>query len=645
MKKLYFIILTIFSFSFSFSQTIVSTNVENKNAIVEESTGIHCSYCPEGHAILDQAINQYPGDVFVIKYHEGGYAWDCDPNGGHNFAIPYAEQLGSQAIATGQPAASVNRQYFSNYTMGGGTAMSRGAWSLAISEVLEQSAYVNVGVEAIIVGNELTVHVEAYYTGNSPEVTNFLHIALLQDGVIGPQGGSEANPSYVVSSSPNPNYLHNEYDYLHMDRLVDLINGFGGDPISTTSTGSFIDRTYTYSIPDYYNDVAVDLNEMEVVAYITETSQDIINGDKTSANLQLLTNDIGVTSINSPTNSSNSAEEYVTVTVTNFGENSISDFDVSYQLNSENIVTETFTNTLNSNESSDFTFNTTLNLSNLNSCQLSVYTSLNEDENISNDAITQSYSFIDYCTPSAGSCNLDGIKQFILNTINVDDGGTGCNTEPSDGPLGYADRRNLITDLSRYSGQNNYTIQAMQLWGTGSDAYPPNSEGFAVWIDFDDSGTFEASELLIESSFDGYGVLEDFALNVPTDAPLGIHILRAKAIDLTTGDNLTNPCDDFSYGEVHDYSVNIVASLGTNNIELSKNFNVYPNPSNGIFNIKSEFNNTNYKIYDILGKEVANGILSIGNNSINISRYNDGIYILNIDLNNGTKTNLKLIKN
>ena len=128
---------------------------------------------------------------------------------------------------------------------------------------------------------------------------------------------------------------------------------------------------------------------------------------------------VEVTSINSPTNSSNSAEEYVTVTVTNFGENSISDFDVSYQLNSENIVTETFTNTLNSNQSSDFTFNTTLNLSNLNSCQLSVFTSLNEDENISNDAITQSYSFIDYCSPSAGSCNLDGIKQFILNTINT----------------------------------------------------------------------------------------------------------------------------------------------------------------------------------------------------------------------------------
>jgi len=211
--------------------------------------------------------------------------------------------------------------------------------------------------------------------------------------------------------------------------------------------------------------------------------------------------------------------------------------------------------------------------------------------------------------------------------------------------LGYADRRNLITDLSRYSGENNYTIQAMQLWGTGSDAYPPNSEGFAVWIDFDDSGTFETSELLIESSFEGYGVLEDFALNIPVDAPIGIHILRAKAIDLTTGDNLTNPCDDFSYGEVHDYSVNIVASLEINDIELIKNLNIYPNPSNGIFNIKSNIDKVNYKLYDILGKEVDNGILFVGNNSINISSENDGIYILNIESNNGTKTNLKLIKN
>ena len=354
---------------------------------------------------------------------------------------------------------------------------------------------------------------------------------------------------------------------------------------------------------------------------------------------------MGVTSINSPNNISNSSSELVTVEVTNYGENSVSGFDISYQLNSNDIVTETFTNTIPSEETAIFTFDTTLNLSDIQNCQLSVFTSLENDENNSNNGIIQAFSFLDYCTPNAGSCNLDGIKQFILNTINVDDGGIGCNTEPSDGPLGYADRRYLTTDLSRYSGQNSYTIQAMQLWGTGADAYPPNAEGFAVWIDFDDSETFESDELLIESSFDGYGVLENFTLNIPTDAPLGTHILRAKAIDLTTGDNLTNPCDNFSYGEVHDYSVNIISTLSTENIDFKNNFNIYPNPSNGMFNVISEYEKANFKIYDIVGKEIFNGTLGSGNNSLDLSKSNNGVYILNIISNMGEIANIKLVKN
>ena len=86
MKKNYiFTFILLLSIVGISAQTIVSTTPENKNAIVEESTGIHCSYCPDGHAILNQIVEEYPEDVFVIKFHEGGYAWDCDPNGGHDF--------------------------------------------------------------------------------------------------------------------------------------------------------------------------------------------------------------------------------------------------------------------------------------------------------------------------------------------------------------------------------------------------------------------------------------------------------------------------------------------------------------------------------------------------------------------------------
>ena len=68
MKKNYILIfiLLLSSIGYVSAQTIVSTSAENKNAIVEESTGIHCSYCPDGHAILNQVVDQNPNDVFVI---------------------------------------------------------------------------------------------------------------------------------------------------------------------------------------------------------------------------------------------------------------------------------------------------------------------------------------------------------------------------------------------------------------------------------------------------------------------------------------------------------------------------------------------------------------------------------------------------
>ena len=51
----------------SFSQTIVSTDPENKNVVLEEYTGIHCVWCPEGHAIAQAMQNNNPGDVFLIN--------------------------------------------------------------------------------------------------------------------------------------------------------------------------------------------------------------------------------------------------------------------------------------------------------------------------------------------------------------------------------------------------------------------------------------------------------------------------------------------------------------------------------------------------------------------------------------------------
>ena len=155
-------------------------------------------------------------------------------------------------------------------------------------------------------------------------------------------GAIDFNPEYVVSNAPIPEYQHGEYEYRHMDRLVDMIHGIEGDPINTTTTGSFIDRTYTYNLPEFYNDVIVDLDEIKVVAYISETNQDIINGNGADAVLVQYSNDIGVSSINPTEIISPTSNEPITISITNYGENIISNFDVSYQLNDGSIVTETY---------------------------------------------------------------------------------------------------------------------------------------------------------------------------------------------------------------------------------------------------------------------------------------------------------------
>ena len=203
MIKNYLLLFTLISYITSFSQTIVSTDVENKKVILEEYTGIYCTYCPDGHAIAQALKDQYPNDVFLINIHTGGYA---NPQGSDpDFRTDFGAALDAQASVTGYPSGSVNRQYFSDLSMGGGTAMGRGQWNTAASRVLDQSSYVNVGVEASInvQNNELTVHVEGYYTGDSPQSTNYLNIALTQNNTLGPQTGGGMGS-----------------DYNHMHRLV-----------------------------------------------------------------------------------------------------------------------------------------------------------------------------------------------------------------------------------------------------------------------------------------------------------------------------------------------------------------------------------------------------------------------------------------
>ena len=147
------------------AQTIVSTTPENKKIILEEFTGISCVYCPDGHSIGQALHNNFPNDIFLINIHTGSYATPQGP--GTDFNTTFGAAIAGQSGLTGYPAGTVNRNQFA-MTQGGGTAMSRGDWGSASTQLLAQPSPANVGLLANIdmATNILTVEVEVYYTTN-----------------------------------------------------------------------------------------------------------------------------------------------------------------------------------------------------------------------------------------------------------------------------------------------------------------------------------------------------------------------------------------------------------------------------------------------------------------------------------------------
>ena len=684
MKKNYILIfiLLLSSIGYVSAQTIVSTSAENKNAIVEESTGIHCSYCPDGHAILNQVVDQNPNDVFVIKFHEGGYAWDCDPNGGHDFNNTIANQLGTMGAASGQPSASVNRQIFSSWSSTGGTAMSRGYWSSAISQVLQESAYVNVGLEAELAGNVLTIHVEAYYTASSPQSTNYLHLAIMQDETIGPQMGADSfNPSYVVSSSPNSSYAHGEYDYRHMDRLVDMVDGINGDAISTTSAGTFIDRTYTYTLPEMYNDVPVDLAEIEVAAFITD-GDEIVNGYKVEAAYTPVGYDVAVVSIDSPSGSGvYSDNENIIVTIENFGEYTVSNFDVSYQVNDGDTVTETFTGSLAYEETSQYTFYATYDFSSPGDYEIVANTSLGGDDVPSNDMISNSFTSItggdcpdEYSLPIVWRDDFECHTEFEFSNIgdwiiNDIDGGTTYGANDVDFPNESYVGAGIIYNHALATDNNTNTSTTFADWApyegnqglyfvAATAATGPNND-WMISPEFNMQGvTSPQLTFWAKTITDAWG-LERFSIYVNDvntsnpDIATFIELSQAPYIEAPT--EWTQYQFDLSSWEGYDSlriaihyesndtfvlqmdSFKIEGTLGIGDSEIN-NFEYFYNVSTKNLEMTSDETLRKIEIFNILGQKVFQENINSNAHTSSLMDLGTSIYIVNIEGTTGMKS-------
>ncbi|WP_169312776.1 T9SS type A sorting domain-containing protein [Owenweeksia hongkongensis] len=258
------------------AQLPVSTSAENKNAVLEEFTGIYCQFCPDGHKRAKDFSTANPGDVVLINIHTGGYA--APGAGDPDFRTPYGAAIAGQSNLAGYPAGTMNRREFTGMQQNGsGTAMSRGDWATAGTTVIGESSYANIAIEGDIdyAANTLTIDVETYFTGAAPGSTVKLNVAVLQSNIPGPQTGMAANPTQVVNGV-----------YYHDHMLRDLLTGQWGIDIPTTQNvvNSY---SYTWPIPADINGVPVSMGDLEIAAFISETQQVIVTGATGPVNFTL----------------------------------------------------------------------------------------------------------------------------------------------------------------------------------------------------------------------------------------------------------------------------------------------------------------------------------------------------------------------
>lgn len=572
------------------AQTIVSTTTENRNVVLEEFTGIYCTFCPDGHKRANELKADNPGRVVLSNIHVGGYA---APNGTDpDYRTEWGSAIDGQAGVAGYPAGTVNRQDFvsSGWTQGSGTAMSRGDWDDAAAVVMAEASPVNIAATASVDVNTrvMTVLVEVYYTDMAATGTlDNLSVALLQNDVRGPQtGGSNFYPEQIDA---NGLYIHN-----HMFRH--FLTGQWGEEL-TVADGPFFSRTYTYTLPDDINDIPLQMGYLEVIAFIADDNQNIMTGDYADLNYTGITatNDVTVQDMAIKVASTcGSTADDLTFKLRNNGSANITSAEYDVNINGVNVATRTWTGTLNS-----------LGLTTVEMDPIVLSGVDLADEYVIEVDVTSINGVADE-TPAD---NQDNTSLF----------------RPKEG----AATLTVTLTHDRYASEVGYTIKqkggpvVLELVaGTIADLGANETATDVKTIEWDGDACFE-----VEIT-DGYG--DGMTWGSVEGTGLVITDVNGTEIVNIAGDSYTErAASNYFHAEV---------PAGTEELENAA-LKLYPNPANNVVTIAGLVGTANIQIFDIQGRVVMNQ--TVLSSTMDVSGLVPGVYTVAIEVN-GSISNQKL---
>jgi len=231
------------------------------------------------------------------------------------------------------------------------------------------------------------------------------------------------------------------------------------------------------------------------------------------------------------------------------------------------------------------------------------------DINNANITVNAGSGTVTYCSSSANNTADERIGNVKFGMINNNSTGT----------AGYENFTSVSTSVTRGGA---YTISVTPTWT--STVY---SEAYAVYIDYNGDGDFTDSGELAWSKAPSTTTPVTGSITIPATATVGSTRMRVM---MKYNALPTSSCEAFSYGQVEDYTLNIVSAgkrelLDTKN--LITDIKLYPNPVENILYISNTLAE-DYKIFDMGGKLINSGKLERG--SVNVSGLIKGAYMIQI---------------
>jgi hypothetical protein len=162
-----------------------------------------------------------------------------------------------------------------------------------------------------------------------------------------------------------------------------------------------------------------------------------------------------------------------------------------------------------------------------------------------------------------------------------------------------------------------------------------NNQNVKAYIDYNNDGQFnETNELVLNRSQLAANTTAVVNVQPPANAVMNVPLRMRVVSDFTTF--TVNSCTSPVYGQIEDYAVTIVSSMGGLDTAEAVSATAYPNPFTDVITVKGGSTITSLTVIDINGRQVFTNNYNDNEAQANLSNLANGMYLLKVVTNTGS---------